>query len=99
MDIPLNKVLQQIQAETEKALGANSAQEKREHLTAIKALSELALQTKGNSEQQPTFKPTPKPMPAPPVNFATTPNIQTIQSVPSIKRTEPDANGDSLFDF
>ena len=97
MDIPLNKVLQQIQAETEKALGANNAQEKREHLTAIKALSELALQSKSNSEQQPSYKTT--PMPSPPVNFATTTNVQTVQSVPSVKRNEPDANGDSLFDF
>ncbi|WP_096156300.1 MULTISPECIES: YwdI family protein [Bacillus] len=95
MDIPLNKVLQQIQAETEKALQTNSAQEKREHLTAIKALSELALQTKSSSDQQPVYKPT--PMPTPPVNFAT--NVQPVTPVPSVKRNEPDANGDSLFDF
>ena len=97
MDIPLNKVLQQIQAETEKALHANSAQEKREYLTAIKALSELALQSKNNmNQQQPPYKTA--PMPSPPVNFATT-NVQTAPAIQSVKREEADANGDSLFDF
>jgi hypothetical protein len=107
MSITLDKILERMQAELNRAQGTGNVQKKREHLAAMKSLCELALESEseGNtgaagrsagaakSQQMPVMNAYQAPSYAPPA-----PSPQ-VSNMPSKPMKEEDANGDSLFDF
>ncbi|MCA1320354.1 YwdI family protein [Bacillus tianshenii] len=101
MSITLDKVLQRMQAELNRAQETGNVQKKREHLAAMKSLCELALEEDVQQERRPAA---PSMQPSAPTfaanNFV--PPVQPSQPVnhfPSKPMKEDEANGDSIFDF
>ena len=91
--ISYEAIIAQIEQAVQQAKHAHSEQQMREQLTAVKALCEVVLgqqatYTKSNLVQQTTVV-QPVTMQAPVMQ----------QANPSSKMQEPDANGDSIFDF
>lgn len=88
--ISYDAIIVELQKQAQQAQQAPSAQQKREALAAIRALCDVALQN-GELPTTPTATP----------SFV--PKQQPVQTPPTIttenKLHEPDANGDSLFDF
>jgi hypothetical protein len=101
MSITLDKVLQRMQAELNRAQGTGNVQKKREHLAAMKSLCELALEEEVQQERRPAAP----SMQAPPPTYAANnfvPPVQRSQPIsnfPSKPMKEDEANGDSIFDF
>lgn len=101
MSITLDRVLQRMQAELNRAQETGNVQKKREHLAAMKSLCELALEEDVHQERRPAA---PSMQPISPTlaanNFV--PTVQQSQPVnhfPSKPMKEDEANGDSIFDF
>lgn len=90
--ISYEAVLSQMEQLVQNAKRTNNEQHIREQLTAVKALCDVILGQTGEMPQQAT----------PAVHAASVPGQKVPlpqQSVSSNKIHEPDANGDSIFDF
>ncbi|QFT90993.1 hypothetical protein FIU87_20295 [Bacillus sp. THAF10] len=101
MSITLNKVLERLEAELERAIDTNNVGKKREHLAAIKSLCELALDSEaeageGRAQARP-LKPSSYTAPSP--QYAVPNQSPQVANPPTKKVDVEDANGDSLFDF
>ncbi|MGM0837085.1 MAG: YwdI family protein [Bacillota bacterium] len=101
MSITLDKVLQRMQAELNRAHETGNLQKKRQHLAAVKSLCELALEEDIQQETRPAA---PSMQPVTPTlatnNFApTVQQSQPMNHFPSKPMKEDEANGDSIFDF
>lgn len=101
MSITLDKVLQRMQAELNRAQATGNVQKKREHLVAMKSLCELALEEDVEQERRPAA---PSMQPSAPT-FAANSFVapvqpsQPVNQFPSKPMKEDEANGDSIFDF
>ncbi|GED20594.1 MULTISPECIES: DUF5327 family protein [Kurthia] len=83
--ISYDAIIKELQKQIAQAQQAASTSEKREAFSAMRALCDVALQT-----NEPSVQPTSFTAPSQP-----TPPVPTQAN----KLHEPDANGDSLFDF
>lgn len=99
MSITLNKVLQRMQTELNRAQATENVQKKREHLAAMKTLCELALETDGDEEKSFVAPQNQAQAPTYPLTNFAPPIQQPITNFPSKPIREDEANGDSIFDF
>lgn len=83
--ISYDAIIKELQKQIAQAQQAASTSEKREAFSAMRALCDVALQTNEPSVQPTSFTALSQP----------TPPVPTQAN----KLHEPDANGDSLFDF
>lgn len=88
--ISYDAIIKELQKQIVQAQQATSTSEKREAFSAIRALCDVALQTNESSVQPTSFT-----APSQPTQVVQTPPVPTQAN----KLHEPDANGDSLFDF
>ena len=84
-------LLQQLEQYVVAAKQAGTEQQFREQLAAVRALCDVALATSASQQQVRIQQITEQPMP---VSVS-----QPVQTMPSAKLQESDANGDSIFDF
>ncbi|WP_223703005.1 YwdI family protein [Sutcliffiella deserti] len=98
MSITLDKVLQRMQAELNRARETENVQKKREHLAAMKSLCELALET-DTQDRSASSRSQAEALPYPNNTESATFPKQPIANVSSKPMKEDDANGDSLLDF
>lgn len=91
--ISYDAIIKELQKQIAQAQQAASTAEKREAFSAMRALCDVALQTNEPSVQPSSF--TAPSQPSQPTQVVPTPPVPTQAN----KLHEPDANGDSLFDF
>lgn len=88
--ISYDAIIKELQKQIAQAQQAASTAEKREVFSAMRALCDVALQT-----NEPSVQPSSFTVPSQPTQVVPTPPVPTQAN----KLNEPDANGDSLFDF
>lgn len=88
--ISYDAIIKELQKQIAQAQQAASTAEKREAFSAMRALCDVALQTNEPSVQLSSFT-----APSQPTQVVPAPPVPTQAN----KLHEPDANGDSLFDF
>lgn len=93
--ISYDMIIAELEKQLQEAKNTQSEQKKRESLTAIKALCEVALQSSSMTAQTPSIQ----PMMTAPVMPVMQQSTTTISPNQGKKLHEEDANGDSLFDF
>ncbi|MEK4228287.1 YwdI family protein [Solibacillus sp. FSL H8-0538] len=91
--ISYTTLVKQIERHVTAAQQASTEQQLREQLTAVRALCDVVLT--GDQTVQPMERVMVRDITEEPVFVA----AQPVQTVPSQKLQESDANGDSIFDF